>query len=329
MKILAFINLNEWNSLKDQPAKELPLARRVLDVARSLNADVHFSHLVHDTALITGSSEDRELILLREQVQSIEQKWLDVLVDSASDLKVTAKTSFASVSANALANEIKEHNPDLVFKIARDHNFVLGLFSNLDWELIRQSPVPTWFVKQEMRDIKRVVVAVDFVDEDIDEKVSAKGSTKNSLDYEVLGKATEICKALNAQLTVVHAYPAAETLVPAMGFTGAGAGLGSPETAKLLLEAQQKQEQATKKHHEKAIGKLCSGFNLKHEDIVIMRGHPNDVITAVCKEQNADLIVMGATNIGRWERMISPVHAEPALADADADVLFVPETRTQ
>ncbi|MFT7140573.1 MAG: hypothetical protein ACI9B8_002998, partial [Sulfitobacter sp.] len=55
MKILAFINLNEWNSLKNHPATELPLARRVLDAARSLNADVHFSHRVHDTALITGS----------------------------------------------------------------------------------------------------------------------------------------------------------------------------------------------------------------------------------------------------------------------------------
>jgi len=111
MKILAFINLNEWNSLKDYPAKELPLARRVLDVARSLNADVHFSHLVHDNALMTGSSHDRELVQLREQVQVIEQKWLDGLVDSASDLKVTAKTSFASVSADALVNEIKEHQP--------------------------------------------------------------------------------------------------------------------------------------------------------------------------------------------------------------------------
>jgi hypothetical protein len=37
---------------------------------------------------------------------------------------------------------------------------------------------------------------------------------------------------------------------------------------------------------------------------------------------------MGATNVGRWDRMVSPVHAEPALADADADVLFIPETRT-
>ena len=282
------------------------------------------SHRVHDTALITGGSDDRELVHLREQVQSIEQKWLDSLVDSAGDLAVTAKTSFASVNADALVDEIKEYHPDLVFKIARDHNFVLGLFSNLDWELIRQSPAPIWFVKQEMRDIKRVVAAVDFVDEED----GTKGSTKNSLDHEILGKATEICKAMNAQLTVVHAYPAAEPQVPAMGFTGTGAGLGwSPETTRLLLASQQKQDQATKKLHEKAIRKLCDGFNLKQEDIVLIKGHPNDVITAVCQEQDAGLIVMGATNVGRWERMVSPVHAEPALADADADVLFIPETR--
>ena len=328
MKILAFINLNEWNSLQNHPATELPLARRVLDVARSLNADVHFSHRVHDTALITGGSDDRELVHLREQVQSIEQKWLDGLVDSASDLNVTAKTSFANVNADALVDEIKEYHPDLVFKIARDHNFVLGLFSNLDWELIRQSPVPIWFVKQEMRDIKRVVAAVDFVDEEVDEADGTKGSSKNSLDHEILGKATEICKAMNAQLTVVHAFPAAEPQVPAMGFTGASAGLAwSPETTQMLLASQQKQDQATKKLHQKAIRKLCEGFNLKQEDIVLRKGHPNDVITAVCQDQDAGLIVMGATNVGRWERMVSPVHAEPALADADADVLFIPETR--
>lgn len=323
MKILAFINLDEWNSLKDHPAKELPLVQRVLDVARSLNADVHFSHMVHDTAFATVGSSDQKLVRLREQVQSSEQKWLDDLVDSVSDLTVTAKTSFARVSADALVKVIKEQQPDLVFKISRDHNFILGLFSNLDWELIRQSPVPIWFVKQEVRDITRILVAVDFVDDED----GTDASTKNSLDYKVLGKATQLCKAMNAELKVVHAYPAVEMLIPAIGFTGADAGLvWSPETTQLLLASQQKHEQGIKKHHEKAIGKLCDGFNLKHEDIVLMKGHPNDVITAVCKDQNAGLIVMGATNIGRWERMISPVHAEPTLADAVADVLFVPET---
>jgi nucleotide-binding universal stress UspA family protein len=180
-----------------------------------------------------------------------------------------------------------------------------------------------------MRDIKRVVAAVDFVDEEVAEENGTKGSTKSSLDHEILRKATEICKAMNAQLTVVHAYPAAEPQVPATGFTGAGAGLAwSPETMSLLLASQQKQDQVTEKLHQKAIRKLCDGFNLKQEDIVLVKGHPNDVITAVCQEQDAGLIVMGATNVGRWERMVSSVHAEPALADADADVLFIPETRT-
>lgn len=309
--------------MKDQPAKELPLVQRVLDVARSLNADVHFSHMVHDTAFATIGSSDQELVRLREQVQSSEQKWLDDLISSVEDLTVTAKTSFTRVSADALVKVIKEQQPDLVFKISRDHNFILGLFSNLDWELIRQSPVPIWFVKQEVRDITRVLVAVDFVDDE----ACTNASTKNSLDYEVLSKATQLCKAMNTELKVVHAFPSAEMQIPAVGFTGIDSGLAwSPETTQMLLASQQKHEQGIKKHHEKAIGKLCDGFNLKHEDIVLMKGHPNDVITAVCKDQNAGLIVMGATNIGRWERLISPVHAEPILADAVADVLFIPET---
>jgi len=320
MKILAFINLDEWNSLEGQPAIELPLVRRVIDVAKATKSDVHFSHLVHDSALGTGSADDTEVIKLREQLQTIERRWLDDLVTKtdSSEFNVTAKTQFMPVTANALVHEIETHKPDLVFKRSRDHNFVLGLFSNLDWELIRRSPVPVWFVKSETKPIGRVVAAVD---------LEGDGESSNiSLDGKVLHQASYMREALQAELKVVHAYPGAQLPLMALSYAGTDPALAmSPGTATVLSESQRKQDEQTKRHHKSAVQRLCEGYKLETDDIMLEKGQPTEVITRVCEQLGAGLIVMGATNIGRWDRLFSEVHAEPTLADAKADVLFVPE----
>ncbi|MFT7218888.1 MAG: hypothetical protein ACI8Z1_000500, partial [Candidatus Azotimanducaceae bacterium] len=49
-----------------------------------------------------------------------------------------------------LLSVIESEAPDIVFMDSEHHNFFVGLFSNLEWELIRQSPVPVWFVHNDL-----------------------------------------------------------------------------------------------------------------------------------------------------------------------------------
>jgi hypothetical protein len=50
------------------------------------------------------------------------------------------------------------------------------------------------------------------------------------------------------------------------------------------------------------------------------------VLPEAAKSLNANLIVMAARNLSRWERLFQSVTAEPVLADAPCDVVFVKDS---
>jgi hypothetical protein len=62
------------------------------------------------------------------------------------------------------------------------------------------------------------------------------------------------------------------------------------------------------------------------EKVHVCEGHPNQVIPQVTQAIEADMIIMGARNIGRWERMITPVTVEPVMAETNCDIVIVRES---
>jgi len=77
--------------------------------------------------------------------------------------------------------------------------------------------------------------------------------------------------------------------------------------------------------HGKAIQKFAKHFDIDVDQVEIAKGHAADVIPASAKTLNAGLVVMGARNLGRWERVLSPVAAEPVLSSVPCDVVFIKE----
>jgi len=62
---------------------------------------------------------------------------------------------------------------------------------------------------------------------------------------------------------------------------------------------------------------------ISRDKVHICEGQPTRVIADVTKAVNADIIVMGARNIGRLERLVSSVTVEPVLAEMNCDILVV------
>jgi nucleotide-binding universal stress UspA family protein len=197
-------------------------------------------------------------------------------------------------------------------KQAREHSFVLGITSNTDWDLVRRSPVHVWLVNEERADINRLVAAVG-------NRVGDNVDVTTGSDHKIMRTARRIADTFKAEVFPVNAYQvsAYDTLSMSM------AGTAAP----VLVYAQDLAKERTQlvKRHESAVQALSQLFLIRPENIHVREGHPSDVIPAVAEEVDADMIVIGANNMGRLERLVSAVTVEPVMADTKADIFVVRE----
>jgi hypothetical protein len=88
-------------------------------------------------------------------------------------------------------------------------------------------------------------------------------------------------------------------------------------------QARRAEERSASIEHGKAIRAFADYFHIDPKEIRLMQGRLSDVAPAAAREVDADLVVMGARNLSRFERFIKPVSAEPMLARAPCDLLIV------
>ena len=73
-------------------------------------------------------------------------------------------------------------------------------------------------------------------------------------------------------------------------------------TAVAPVDQQQKLREQTRQRHSAAVKALAESFGLSGEDVHVREGHPNKVIPEIAETLEADLIVLGATSLGRLDR---------------------------
>jgi nucleotide-binding universal stress UspA family protein len=86
--------------------------------------------------------------------------------------------------------------------------------------------------------------------------------------------------------------------------------------------AEQTREDVARRHG-RSIRAFAEHFQVDPDSVRIEMGHPSEVLAAAARSLGAGLIVMGARNLGRWERLLTTVTAEAVLAETPCDVLFV------
>lgn len=91
----------------------------------------------------------------------------------------------------------------------------------------------------------------------------------------------------------------------------------------MASDTQQKMRGETVKQHSGAVKAISKYFNISSGNVRICEGRPNKVIPDVAKSVNADLIVMGAENIGRMERVVNSVTVEPVMSETSCDILII------
>ena len=192
-------------------------------------------------------------------------------------------------------------------KQAGEQTYVLGLTSNTDWELARQSPANVWLVNSEVEDIDRVLAAIG-------NSWGDPADITTAADYDLLQTARLMGDTFKAATHSVNAYQVPKTPV---------FGANMVEAAVASIEPQPELRNDIKRQHEITVKAISKHFDIRNGNVHIREGHPSRVIPDVADVIDADLIVMGAKSIGRLERLLGSVTTEPVIAETSCDILIV------
>lgn len=292
----------------DKPM-ESALIRRAVSLAQNTGCELELFHACYDDrpdyGLFTSDAErqkERERLTDEDATQLAEMAMR--LKDECAKLCYDVRWDYPRV--DAILRKTAAARPDLVMKQAREHSYHLGIVSNTDWELARRSPVHVWFVNDDIDEIKRVVAAVGH-------QGGVPADVTKAADYDLFRTAGFVRETFNAEIYPVNAYQLPVT--PAL--------VGGAEMVVVPSDEQQQLRAETIKHHYVAVKSLAKHFNISIDKVHISEGPPNKVISDVAKAVSADMIVMGARNISRLERLVSSVTVEPVLSETRCDILVV------
>jgi universal stress protein E len=292
---------------------ESALIQRAVSLARLTGCELELFHASHDRGL------DHSIFASAEDLRRERERLTDEDATRLAELAARVKDEYASVKhevrwdsprTDAILRKIADARPDVVLKEAREQSYILGITTNTDWELARRSPAHLWLVDDDVNAISRVVVAVG-------NQLGDSGDVTTAADYDLLRTAGLFGETFKANVYPVNAFQASAETTYAAHVSGAAAPF-------LAREEKGIQEQQRRKHSA-AVASLvrCVGFS--EDNVRVCSGHPSEVIPTVAEDVDADLIILGAKNIGRLERLLSSVTVEPVLAETNCDILICRE----
>jgi universal stress protein E len=298
----------------DKPLKSALLERAVA-LAKITGCKIELFHVCYDSGmdfqlLSQGNNlkewhrevTDRDATKVAEIVARLREECVDV----------SSEVRWDHPRTDAILRKIAQTNADVVMKQARERSFVLGITSNTDWDLVRRSPAHVWLVSNTRDDINRLVAAVG-------NRVGDNVDVTTGSDHEIMRTARNIADTFKAEVYPVNAYKISANDALSMSMIGTA--------APVLVYAQDLAKERTQliKRHERAVQALSQRFLIKPDNVHVREGNPSDVIPAVAEEVDADMIVIGANNMSRLERLVSAVTVEPVMAETNADILVVRE----
>ncbi|MEO1084282.1 MAG: universal stress protein [Acidobacteriota bacterium] len=174
-----------------------------------------------------------------------------------------------------IIREVFEFEADFVIKVSEGGDYRESVARSTDAQLLRQCPCPVWITRpREHSPYRRVFAAIDPQGETL--------GRDSSLDDRILEWAIQICRADQAELTVVNVWDMAdEGVLLGWGHTPA------EEMERLVAKAKANQEQRVNDLLEKH-----DFSGLKH-NLELVKGRPPEVLPGAIYRGRADLLVMG------------------------------------
>lgn len=289
---------------------ESALLRRAVALARITGCELELFHVCYDSGL-----ED-SLFRSEEELDRARKRLTDESATRVAEIATRLRRESVNVShetrwdhprTDAILRKIERSSPDLVLKQSREHSYVLGLASNTDWELARRSPVNVWLVTEAVDDIDKLVAAVGT-------RPSLDNDIMTAADSDLMRTAKMAADTFKAAIYPVNAYQL--PMSPAV--------VGSLRTNAVVAAAENEElRQVLVKQHSELVRGLANYFDIPTDNVRVEEGRPDKVIANAAESVDADLIVIGARSIGRFERIVGQVTVEPVMSRTDCDILVV------
>ncbi len=310
-RVLVVVDSNEM--MLDQH-EQSDLLLRALDLAHATGCELElFTAYYEPTFELSPFADQQEVNREKDRLTSSAATRLGEIALELRNrgANVSHEVRWDHPYADALLRKISETDPDLVMKHTRGPNYVLGLIDNPDWELIRKSPSHLWFVKQGVPAIEIVLTSIGGTA--VDDGIISQA------DYKVFEIGNMLADCLAARNVPAHSFE-----VPKLNAYAAYAPIVA---ASVQITGEADSWEQIARLHGQAIKEFAQHFEIDVQQVQISKGHPADVIPALAKSLHAGLVVMGARNLSRWERMFESVSAEPVLSTVPCDVVFLKEAK--
>jgi len=259
----------------DPTKQQQPSLARAAYLARSYGAKISAFLCIYDLSYeMTSMLSQDERNAMQQGVMDQHSEWLKDLTSEYDDLDITSHIAWHKRPFEAAIKYVQQKNIDLLVKSTHKHDKIKSvIFTPTDWHLLRKSPCDVLLVKEhEWPTNGNILTAVNAVSEDSDHI---------NLNNKVMQHATDLAKVISAKVKVVNGYPG----------TPVNIAIEIPE-----FNAQQYSD-SVKRHHVDACVAIAQQYGLSDDDCFIEEGLAEDVIPAISKALDAELVVIGT--IGR------------------------------
>jgi len=285
----------------DPTKQEQPSLARAAYLARSYGAKISAFLCIYDLSYeMTSMLSSDERDSMQEGVMAQHRLWLTNITELYPDIDIEAHISWHKRPFEAAIGHIKANNIDLLVKSTHKHDKLKSvIFTPTDWHLLRKSPCDVLLVKEhDWPKQGTILTAVNAVTEDPDHI---------NLNAKVMQHACDLAKVIAANVKVVNGYPG----------TPVNIAIEIPE-----FNTQQYND-SVKKLHTNSCVELAQQFDLSEQDCYIEEGLAEDVIPALSKALDAELVIIGT--IGRTGLSAAFIGntAEHVIDRIDCDLLAV------
>jgi universal stress protein E len=206
---------------------------------------------------------------------------------------------------DAIVRKARDVGADLVVKDTHYHSILKrSIFSNTDWNLIRNCAGTLWLVKPRPPGQRPCfVAAVDPLHEH---------DKPADLDNRILASAKALCGSFGGDLHVFHAFDVIAAIAVSTDAMTMPIALPMTELA-----------DAMRAQHTEAVEKLCKQHDVPPARTHIQQGSTRQLLVALTEQLRADAVVMGALSRSGLKGLFIGNTAEDVLDRLPCDLIIV------
>lgn len=297
------LNINHILVVLDSDHPEQPAFDRALALANALKSDITILGSSYEAYCDDNSSLEIETkSKIKESLMNNCQMWLDSYTAEAESLgiEISTEVHWQKNLHDAVMASMNTGNFDLVIKGTKPHhNIIDRIFTHSDWNLLRHCPAPVLLVKsQKPWANNRILASID---------ATSQSAGHRLINENILDFSEYLTNQFSTDLHIVNSYP-----MVALAFAMV------PE-----VTAPSDVQDYITKQHKLECSKYARKYNVDENNVHIKEGDPDDVVVAIAKELEVDVVVVGTVGREGLSGVLLGNTAERIVDRVECDVLVI------